>query len=83
MADKIAKLLGKLPKKDLKLLLQVIAQLVDKQDYSNLDVKALKNRQGLLRARVGNYRIIFRVSSDHQVFIVAIARRNEKTYKGL
>jgi mRNA-degrading endonuclease RelE of RelBE toxin-antitoxin system len=80
MADKIAKLLAKLPKKDLQLLLPVIKQLVENTDYSGLDIKALKGSQGLLRVRAGNYRVIFKVVHG-QMKIVAISRRNERTYR--
>jgi len=82
MADKIAKLLAKLPPQDLKLLLPVIRQLTETQDLKGLGVKSLKNSGGLLRVRVGNYRIIF-TNKNGQILILALGRRNEKTYRGL
>lgn len=82
MADKIAKLLAKLPKKDLIRLKVVISKIVMSQ-YDGLDIKVLTGNKNIYRVRVGNYRIIFRVISKEDTEIIAIARRNEKTYKDL
>lgn len=82
MADKIAKLLQKLPPKQLRLLLPVIKQIVA-NDLEGLDVRTLRGHKGLYRVRAGNYRIIFSVQSETGPKIIAIAKRNEKTYKDL
>ena len=82
MADKIAKLLAKLPKKDLIRLKVVISKIVVSQ-YDGLDIKVLTGNKNIYRVRVGNYRIIFSVISKEDTEIISIARRNEKTYKDL
>lgn len=82
MADKIVKLLRKLPSRQLRLLLPVIQQIVD-NDLEGLDVKTLKGHVGLYRVRVGNYRIIFTKQGSQQPKIISIAKRDENTYRGL
>ncbi len=82
MADKIAKLLAKLPPSQLRLISSVITQIIA-GELSGLDVKTMKRHKALYRVRVGNYRIIFTSSKGQETMIIAIARRNEKTYKGL
>ena len=82
MADKIAKLLAKLPKNDLIRLKSVITKII-LVEYDELDLKSLKGHKDVIRVRVGSYRIIFRVSSKTESEILSIARRNEKTYKDL
>ncbi len=79
MADKIAKLLAKLPPKQLVAIKLAVAKILS-GDYSGLDVKMLKGQKGVFRVRVGNYRVIFKVV-DKKQRIVAIDRRNEKTYR--
>lgn len=82
MPDKIAKLLAKLPRKQLDLFLDVLTK-IQKGDLSGLDVKSLKGRKNLYRVRVGNHRIIFTVNDQGKHNILLIAKRNEKTYKDL
>ncbi len=82
MADKIAKLLRKLPPKQLRLLLPVVRQITS-NDLGELDVKPLKGRTGLYRVRVGNYRIIFRAQKGSVPELIAIAKRDERTYRDL
>lgn len=82
MADKIAKLLAKLPPKQLRLLTPVLEQIIAGK-LEGLDVKTLRGHKGMYRVRVGNYRIIFTVSDGKEPAIISIARRNELTYKDL
>lgn len=82
MADKIAKLLRKLPPKQLRLLLPVVKQITS-NDLEGLDVKSLKGRTGLHGVRVGNYRIIFSVQSGSVPELITIAKRDEKTYRDM
>lgn len=82
MADKIAKLLQKIPPKQLQLLLPVLKQIVA-HDFEGLDVKTLKGHKGLYRARVGNCRVVFNLQNSQEPKIVSIAKRDEKTYKNL
>jgi len=82
MADKIVKLLSKLPAKQLRLLKPVIEQIV-LNNLEGLDVKALKGHKGLLRVRVGNYRIIFTIRQGKEPDIIFIGKRDQETYKHL
>jgi mRNA-degrading endonuclease RelE of RelBE toxin-antitoxin system len=80
MADKIAKLLARLPPKQLVLLKPVITQVIH-DDLEGLDVKALKGHEATFRVRVGNYRIIFKRLRGKPNNIILISKRSEKTYK--
>lgn len=82
MADKIAKLLAGLSPKQLSLLRPVIAKIVA-NNLEGLDVTALKGHRGMYRVRVGNLRVVFTRLPDQPPMIILIAKRNEKTYKGL
>lgn len=82
MADKIKKLLAKLPPKQLQLIRGAVATMLAGR-FNELDIKALKGHKGLYRVRVGNYRIIFRHEANGEPNILAIQRRNERTYKDL
>jgi mRNA-degrading endonuclease RelE of RelBE toxin-antitoxin system len=80
MADKIAKLLAKLPPKQLKIIRTAIAQILS-ANFNGLDIKVIKGKKDIFRVRVGNYRILFKVSPDKDPMILSISRRNEKTYR--
>lgn len=82
MADKIAKLLAKLPPKQLKAILEVLVK-INQGKLEGLDVKSLKGHQDKYRVRVGTYRIIFTVNEQRENTVLLIAKRNEKTYKDL
>jgi len=80
--DKISKALSRLTsveRNKIKKILQKIA--ID--NFSGLDIKKLKSHDRIFRIRSGSLRIIFRQDENGQKFILAIARRNEKTYKKL
>lgn len=47
-----------------------------------LDIKKLKGREDIFRVRKGDVRIIYQLR-DGGIFVLAIDRRNEKTYRGL
>ena len=78
--DKIAKALNKLTEKERKRIKAVLEKL-SAGKLSGLDIKQLKGRDDIFRVRSGDIRIIYRKNSHERVFILAIARRNEKTYK--
>lgn len=82
MTNKVAKLLSKLSKNDLKRISKTVEQIT-KLQLEGLDLKALKGQSGVYRVRVGNYRIIFSVNQSKTTSILSIGRRNEKTYKDL
>jgi mRNA interferase RelE/StbE len=47
------------------------------------DVKALKNGQGRLRVRVGDYRIIYKVENDHLVILIIKIGHRKNVYHNL
>lgn len=50
------------------------------KEVEGLDVKKLKDRNDIFRLRVGDLRVIYRLN-EGKIFILAISRRNEKTYR--
>jgi len=77
--DKLEKALLKLSEKERQRVKKLLSLLL-KNRLSGLDVKKLKDRDDIFRVRSGNLRIIFR-KVGNKIFILTIARRNEKTYK--
>lgn len=77
--DKIEKALAKLSEKERKKIKQVLTKLFA-AEIKGLDIKKLKDRNDIFRLRVGDLRIIYRVLRD-KISVLAISRRNEKTYK--
>ncbi|MDO8469446.1 MAG: type II toxin-antitoxin system RelE/ParE family toxin [bacterium] len=47
------------------------------------DVKKLKGRNDVFRVRKGDLRIIYRINDAGELFVLAIERRSERTYRGL
>jgi mRNA-degrading endonuclease RelE of RelBE toxin-antitoxin system len=80
MADKLAKLLAKLPSKQLLVIQSVVAQIL-KANFEGLDIKVMKGHNDIFRVRIGNYRIIFIISPNDEPKILTISRRSEKTYR--
>ena len=82
ISNEAAKQFRKLPRDRQELLYQAIEAM--KEDPLKGDVCLIKSGkfQGLMRKRVGQYRIIFSVDhSRHLVEISAILIRSEKTYR--
>lgn len=79
MTDKIAKLLAKIPKKDLHRIGAALDK-INKSEFEGLDIKTSKTTKGRYRIRVGNYRIIFDIKNQ-DVLLQSIDKRNERTYK--
>ena len=77
--DKITKALNKLNNKEKKWIKDILKQLYSGQ-FKKLDIKKLKGREDIFRARKGNFRIIYKVKNEN-IFILAIERRCENTYK--
>jgi len=78
--DKIQKALRKLRPKErhaVKLILQKIATGA----LAGMDLQKLKGRHDIYRIRKGSIRIIYHVSPNNQIFILAIERRDDTTYK--
>lgn len=78
--DKISKALEKLTDKEREMVKVVLARL-SKNNINGFDVKKLKGREDIFRIRKGKLRIIYRATEDKKIFILAIDRRSEDTYK--
>lgn len=78
--DKITKTLQKLSEKERNRIKLVLQKLSDNK-ISGLDIKRLKDRNDIYRVRLGDIRIIYRKDNKNKVFVLAVNRRNEKTYK--
>ena len=50
------------------------------QQFRGLDMKKLKGRDDIFRVRKGKIRIIYRIDSDSQIFVLAIEKRSDTTY---
>lgn len=77
--DKIKKALNKLDAKERRRT-KIILKKINSGQLRGLDIKKLKGREDIFRIRGGNIRIIYR-KSGKDLFILAIERRSEKTYK--
>jgi mRNA-degrading endonuclease RelE of RelBE toxin-antitoxin system len=78
--DKIAKALKKLSAKERESAKKLLEK-IEAGELKGLDTKKLKNRDDIFRARKGDMRVIYRVQ-DGSIYILALERRSEKTYKG-
>ena len=78
--DRIEKVLVKLNEKERERVKYVLEQILSK-NFQGLDIKKLKGRESVFRARRGDIRIVFRVSSERKIFVLFIERRSERTYK--
>ena len=76
--DKIKKALNRLSSKERRRLKEILLQ-IDAGDFQGLDLKKLKGRNDVFRARKGNIRIIFR-KKDDSIKILSIERRGSKAY---
>lgn len=77
--DKIEKLLKKFSAKE-KLQIKQILQKIYSGNLKSVDLKKLKGYKDIFRVRKGDIRIIYRLDSNDNIFILAIERRNDKTY---
>ncbi|HEX9721705.1 MAG TPA: hypothetical protein VGA53_00385 [Candidatus Paceibacterota bacterium] len=79
--DKISKALKKLSAKERKAV-ELLLRNIQKGTLESMDIKKLKDREDIFRVRKGDIRIIYQ-RRDEKTFILAIERRNEKTYKNI
>lgn len=77
--DKIDKALRKLSLRERERVKEILKRL-NAGNFRNLDIKKLKGRDDIFRIRKGDIRIIYRTFGK-EIFILAIERRSEKTYK--
>ncbi|MBI2121502.1 MAG: type II toxin-antitoxin system RelE/ParE family toxin [Candidatus Sungbacteria bacterium] len=62
----------------------VVKQLLEKLQsgsIASLNIKKLKGREDIFRVRKGDIRIIYRLDKKMGIFVLAIERRKENTYK--
>lgn len=78
--DIIEKALKKLTEKEQRIIKQILSGLL-KGENKRFDIKKLKGREDIFRIRKGKLRIIYRLTEDKKIFILAIERRSEDTYK--
>ncbi|MDD5750648.1 MAG: type II toxin-antitoxin system RelE/ParE family toxin [Candidatus Pacebacteria bacterium] len=79
MVDKIAKALRKLSPSEREKLKNILL-LVRKGEIKGLDIKKLKGRDDIYRARKGDLRIIFR-NNRGAIKILALEHRTSSTYR--
>jgi len=77
--DKIAKALKKLSAKERESVKKLLER-IESGELKGLDVKKLKGRDDIFRARKGDIRVIYRVKKG-SIHILAIERRSERTYR--
>ncbi|MDP3784775.1 MAG: hypothetical protein Q8R12_01720 [bacterium] len=77
--DKIEKALRKLSPKERERVKQILEALA-RNDFARLDVKKLKGREDIFRARKGEIRILYRLEKE-KIFLLAVERRSGTTYK--
>ncbi len=79
IAKSAEKKLRKIPSKDQHYILKALEDM--EQNPFSGDVVRLKNQDGVLRRRVGHWRIFFEIDFDNRrVLISAIERRTSTTY---
>lgn len=78
--DRIEKALARLSKKE-RARIRAALQKIQAKDFAHLDCKKLKGHGDIFRVRKGDVRIILRITKDGEVFILAIERRNDTTYR--
>ena len=76
--DKVEKFLRKLPKKQRKLLQQIIQKILS-GDLSGLDVKKLTGYPDFFRVRKGEIRILFK-KMPNGFRVIKIEKRGDDTY---
>jgi len=79
MGDRIQKVLAKLSKKERQKLIELI-ELITAGRFSGMDTKKLKGHTGAYRVRKGTFRIIFTLTDNHDIRIIAVERRTDTTY---
>lgn len=80
MTDKIKKFLRKLTKKQLTYLIPYVDR-ISLNELTGLNIKPLKGHKGLYRARVGKYRIVYRLKDHDSTDILFVGKRDDQTYR--
>jgi mRNA-degrading endonuclease RelE of RelBE toxin-antitoxin system len=77
--DKIQKAWQKLNPKEQKAVKEILNKLLAGH-LENLNIQKLQGHTEIFRVRKGSLRIIFR-QTNKDIFILAVERRSEKTYR--
>ncbi|OGE81883.1 MAG: hypothetical protein A3H72_00350 [Candidatus Doudnabacteria bacterium RIFCSPLOWO2_02_FULL_48_8] len=77
--DKVQKALNRLSDKEKQQIKNILHRL-QKHETLGLDLQKLKGQINIFRVRKGDLRIIYR-QTEKGIFILAIERRSEKTYR--
>lgn len=77
--DKIQKALKKLSSRERVIIKGALLKLQN-NNFLGLNIQKLQGNKDIFRVRKGDIRIIYR-QIDSDIFIMAIERRSEKTYK--
>lgn len=75
----LKKLLSRFSGKEREIITSLLEKIIS-LDWHGLDVKKLKGHENVFRVRRGSMRIVF-TKDNKNVFVVAIERRRENTYK--
>jgi mRNA-degrading endonuclease RelE of RelBE toxin-antitoxin system len=78
--DKVGKALARLGKPERSAIRAILLKL-QANNPIGLDIKKLVGHQDIFRVRKGSLRVIFRRDSQGKVFVLAIERRSESTYR--
>ena len=78
--DRIEKAFARLSLKERRAVKEILRRL-QAGNSQGLDIQKLKGQEDIFRVRKGDVRIIYRKSDEKTIFVVAIERRSEKTYK--
>ena len=78
----LKKLLSRFNKSE-RIVLETLIERIFSLDWRNLDVKRLKGYKNIYRLRKGKLRIIYQLLNQKEIYIIAIERRSETTYKNL
>jgi mRNA-degrading endonuclease RelE of RelBE toxin-antitoxin system len=79
--DKISKALKRFSFAELKQVRKIL-EVLSSESTKGLDIKKLKGRDDIYRVRKGQFRIIYR-KYKNKIYLLAIERRNERTYKDI
>lgn len=77
--DRIEKAFSKLSEKERRLVKTLLSKLMA-DDVFGLDLQKLKGHDDIFRLRKGDLRLIYR-KAGKEMFLLAIERRSEKTYR--
>ena len=78
--DRIAKALKRLTNHERDTVEKVLTQL-KRGSFASLDVQKLKGHDEIFRIRKGDIRVIIRRADTGALFLLAVERRSEKTYR--